>query len=711
MLGLSASADVRWRLLPVLLVFCLAVLPRVLTLGRGLTTDEAYHWVAYRSADFLSAISAGRFADTMITGHPGVTTMWLGSIGLLLEQSVGAGLKPTPTGVGASTGLNPAPTGASFEMHLTLMRLPVAVATSLIVVAGYVLLRRILGPTVALIAALLWATDPFLVAHSRLLHLDGMLTMLMLLATLALLAACFTADGARVSPRWPLLILAGIATGLALLTKSLAILLAPIALLILITWGLLAPCHRLDRLGNKQSVAIHLICGKISGSWFLVLGSGLGVLLPALITAFLAWPALWVTPSHAIGSVVNEVIANGGTPQKGNFLLGTNFLTDAPGILFYPVTLFARLTPWVVVGLLALLVAVMRQWDWLRPRHTPLLLLAVATLLLPLVLTLPPKKFDRYALPSVPLLHILAACGLYWLGTHLPLLPRRVAIGFTTIAALATLLIFHPYYLAYYNPLIGGSAGATRLVPVGWGEGLDIAADWLNQQPDITKGKVATWSPPTLQAYLHTPTTWQGDIVNGAVSYVVVYINQAQTGKESQYFGAITARCSPVHTVEMHGIPYARIYRIPLFIPRLTAPARFGDTLVLADSVLVPPAPCSTEPFTLTLVFEPLASPQQPLFLFLHVVGPGGKVTQLDLPLASLIPPEAWQPGERVPYTIQLPLPADAPPGDYQIVLGLYNVADGVRLPIQAVTAQPPTLVSPDTLQVARFEHLPTVQP
>ncbi|NJP07139.1 MAG: hypothetical protein HC837_16730 [Chloroflexaceae bacterium] len=49
--------------------------------------------------------------------------------------------------------------------------------------------------------------------------------------------------------------------------------------------------------------------------------------------------------------------------------------------------------------------------------RTPLLLLLGAIVLLLLALTILPKKFDRYALPAVPLLQILAACGLVWLGS------------------------------------------------------------------------------------------------------------------------------------------------------------------------------------------------------------------------------------------------------------------------------------------------------
>jgi 4-amino-4-deoxy-L-arabinose transferase-like glycosyltransferase len=665
----------RRPLLLALAVCLLALLPRAFGLHLGLTTDEAYHWIGYRSAEFLHAVAAGRFAETMITGHPGVTTMWLGSAGLLVERAL------------QQVGLLQSP--ATTAAHLIVMRLPMALATSLAVGGGFLLLRRIVGTGVALLAALLWASDPFLVAHSRLLHLDALLTMLMLLATLALLAACYGPEGLHLRPDGRMLLLAGLFSGLALLTKSLAALLAPIGAIILLTWYV-------QRRRITRGWALPLLLSAVL-TW-----GGI-----TLLAALLLWPALWVVPVQAVASVVGEVLTNAGTPQKGNFLLGENYLTTAPGLLFYPLTLFSRLTPWVVVGLLALLLAGARHWPWLRAHRTPLLLLLAAALLVPLALTIPPKKFDRYALPSVPLLHVLAAGGFLWLGARLPRYGRRLAAGLTAATAVLTLLVFQPYYLAYYNPLVGGSLLAPRLVPVGWGEGLDQAAFWLNEHADLERGAVGTWSPPTLEAYLAGQSTWQGAILTGDLAHMVVYINQVQSGKESQYFGDVHAACMPQHVISMRGIDYAWIYHVPTYTPRLEASARLGEAVRVSDAVLVPPAACSCEPHILTLVFEPLRQPAQPLFLFLHVVdAQGAPVFQADLPLSSLVPAAAWETGGQVPYTLDLPLPPETSSGEYRILAGLYDPASAERLPVQLAAGAPPALAGPGALRVGSFEIL-----
>src|SRR5258708_7825180 len=63
-----------------LLVLGAALLPRVLGLADFFTIDEADHWIL-RVRLFSEALGRHNWAGTNLTGHPGVTTMWLGSLG------------------------------------------------------------------------------------------------------------------------------------------------------------------------------------------------------------------------------------------------------------------------------------------------------------------------------------------------------------------------------------------------------------------------------------------------------------------------------------------------------------------------------------------------------------------------------------------------------------------------------------------------------
>ncbi|MEI6179653.1 MAG: glycosyltransferase family 39 protein, partial [Chloroflexales bacterium] len=319
----------RW-LLP-LLVGVVALLPRLSGLPDFFTTDEAYHWIT-RTERFAVAVGAGRWADTILTGHPGVTLLWLGGCGLSLERLlVGAGWI-TPTN---SLG------------HLAWLRLGPVLAHMLALSGGYLLLRRLVRPALALVAALLWATSPFLVAHGRLLHLDALLTDFCTLTLLATLVACRAAR-----PR-PWLVGAGVLCGLALLTKGPALIVLPVLGLTLFALG--GARRPPPAQGNRlvAFVAAHL---RWAVPRYLLL------LTVAAATVFLLWPALWAVPDQAVGRYVDEIVGNGGRANgDGQFFLGKS---DAdPGLFFYPFASLYRLTPGELLGL-ALLPLVL--WSWTR---------------------------------------------------------------------------------------------------------------------------------------------------------------------------------------------------------------------------------------------------------------------------------------------------------------------------------------------------------
>lgn len=667
----------RANILIVGLLLVIALLPRSFGLGRALTNDEAYQWQD-RSAIFLAALLEGHLAETAITEHPGVMTMWLGSGGLLLERMLlHRGLIPPTTfewerpvldqdiAFGERLKRIGIDSPAAYETHLTLMRLPLAWATALLIVLAYLLLRRLLDPRVALVAALLWATDPFLVAHSRVLHVDALLTLFMLLGTLALILAGFDKTGPRERLHMPLVILGGVATGLALLAKVTAGLMLPIGVLIIGAWY-----WQRRHAPQTQPMQMALVA--------LVTWGGL-----TLLTIFVGWPALWVAPRQTLELVFAGASDEGGSPYKFNFLLGHAYRHTDPGPLFYPVTLLSRTTPWVLLGWVGLLVEAVRRWSWLQPRRGVMLLFLLIPLGILTALTIVPQKFDRYALPAIPLLHILAASGLLWIGMQLRGWLRFVGGCVLAASAAVTLGLFHPYYLAYYSPLLGGSSQAVKLVPVGWGEGMDLVADWLNARPDITAGKVAVWPHVTLHPYLYTDVSGQGTSA-AAINYLVVYVSQTQTGFESGQYDAFYPNCPPLHTVQIHGIDYAWIYKVHHPLLREDLAVQFGETVALDRVELRTADVCTCSPATIKLWLQPVNPPTQPLFLFIHLLdAQGATVAQYDLPLAGVIPAAAWQSGEVVPYGLEMRTAAGLPPGRYQVALGLYQAADGVRLPVQ----------------------------
>ncbi len=85
-----------------------------------------------------------------------------------------------------------------------------------------------------------------------------------------------------------------------------------------------------------------------------------------------------------------------------------------------------------------------------------------------------------------------------------------------------------------------------------------------------------------------------------------------------------------------------------------------------------------------TLTWQGLARMDQDYTVFVHLLGPDGRVHgQIDAwPVQGTYPTSTWPPGERISDRYAVPLDADAPPGSYQLEIGVYLLATNTRLPV-----------------------------
>ncbi|GAC1649674.1 MAG: hypothetical protein NVS4B8_23420 [Herpetosiphon sp.] len=516
-------------------IFLLALVPRGWFTGTVVTIDEQYEWFG-DAEKMLAAVRSQHWEQTIIVGHPGVTTLWLGGIGAAMHRGLAK--------LGLVSLRDPL-------VHRELLRLPVAGVTALCIALSVPLLCRLLGRRVAWLAALVLATDPFLVAHGQLLHIDALLTAFINLSILQALVAFRLDEGVtgQARPvRWGMLAASGVTAGLALLSKTPALILVPMVGLIGLIGGWRAP-----RLSRRVPLAAWLMWGMV-----------------ALATWFVLWPAAWVSVPHVLSTMYHEMRDNGGSAHHwGNFFLG--HADAAPGWLFYPVAVAMRLTQWTLVGVAGLVFAAVR-------RRTPLPSMRVVVVLLVFVLAFAgimsafPKKFDRYVLPVVPAIGVLAAVGLLslldWLPRWLPLfggkghlrggwLPWALTLGLFV----STLVWYQPYELAYYNPLLGGGPVAAKTVPVGWGEGLDEAGAFIAAQGTGCDVPVASPFQAVLARYVcnkvvilweATQPTYRG--------YVVLYTNQTQAGNTPELTARLLGKERPLHVVRIHGVDLAFVY-------------------------------------------------------------------------------------------------------------------------------------------------------
>lgn len=135
-------------------------------------------------------------------------------------------------------------------------------------------------------------------------------------------------------------------------------------------------------------------------------------------------------------------------------------------------------------------------------------------------------------------------------------------------------------------------------------------------------------------------------------------------------------------------------------IPFVRRNARFGEVAELLGYELRPGEPraritplegadertlAAGEPLQINLYWRALADTDVDYVLFIHVYDANDqRVAQRDLPLRySDYPTSRWQPGELVIDRADMPLPA-LPPGDYRLLIGLYDAATGAALPTPA---------------------------
>jgi hypothetical protein len=556
---IPASQSTKARLFNFMLlsgVFLLIALPRWLVVAQAATADET-KWVA-RAANFSSALSSGDLALTYQSEHPGVTTMWAGALGLNIlfpEYTAQAPGQLAPHELDRfllDHGYTPLQALVAGRQVMVLFN---ALALTLV----FLYTRRLVDLQTALLTAVFFALSPFFVAHTHLMHLDGLAGSLMLLSLLAFL-------GYLDRERWPDLLLSGAAAGLAWLTKTPAIALAPILLIIAV---LLAWQKRQEGIkGTLWKVGIPLLTWGITG----------------LLTFVLLWPAMWIDPLQTLSSIFQEALgyAGGGhgDPVFFNGAIYEDGRIPAGVISFYPITYLWRSTPVVLIGLALVIPALWKRWPPLdrRTAWQTIISLLFYAILFTLFMNLGDKKFDRYLIPIYPALQLAAAAG--WVALARRLSNRYLVLSnqfsvfsflFFVFCFLAVVQLFSfwsvfPYPLSYYNPLLGGSGLAPQVMQIGWGEGLDEAGRYLSDQPGSESMTVASWYRSVLAYHFDGSTisinaelTPEEKAAIETADYAVLYIHQWQRYAPPELLDEFAGRV-PEHTIEINGLEYARIY-------------------------------------------------------------------------------------------------------------------------------------------------------
>ncbi len=656
-----STVDSRRLWIAMALMALLIWLPRGLALDRFVTADE-HAWLA-RSGNFYRALSRGDLAATFQRHHPGVTTTWAGMAGYLTTYPAYA--KEAPAYYGYLTEEVEAFLRSQGHDPLQVLaagRAFVALAVTLSLLVAYWLAIGLLGFWPATLGFALIATAPFHIAHSRLLHLDGLVSSFMFLAIVAFVAYAQ-------KPRWSVLMISGIAAGLAWLTRSPSLFLLPYSAVI----GLMAIAWREPGAEARRTLWRMLKAGII---WAVV-----GVLCYVLL-----WPSMWINPVGSIQDVLSAATEYATEGHLKPIFFNGNVIAGDPGLSFYPITWLWRTTPLVLLGLAAAIaVAVARAapLDKYTTRFTvaSLVLYAVG---FTLFMSLGAKKFDRYLLPVYPALALVAGMGITGLGEWLLRLVSDAVARCIMPALLAIVLVVQvililptfPYYLSYYNPLLGGGRRAPSVMMIGWGEGGDQAAAFLDEQPDAAQSVVAS-------GYTNGPFSYFYDgetaplYFRAMADYAVVFVQDWQRQLPSRRAAAYYAEHEPMHTVRINGIDYAHIYDLnampqPDYVTDwLDAD---GEAVIRLQSYQLPAAAIKAgETVSTILYLENRAPIDSNLNVLVRLIGADGQeiAREEGWPWGSAT--SNWAVGDVWPDGHDLVIPEDAQPGWYRLDVAFYD--------------------------------------
>jgi len=654
-----------WSFLGALLVFAVAFPPRVVRF-----VDSSMIWQS-RARAFMEALETGDWSATLQAPHPGVTTMWLAG----LARQVSLAFVPDFDDL-------------SLVEQSQIELIPIAFVVSAGIACAFLLLARLLGRRVAMVTALLLALDPCHIALSKAVHVDALLSVFCMLSALCMWM--FVAFGA-----WRYVALSGALAALALLSKTPAVFLVPYFGLTLLVWGARAWSDLRRPLSSTP---------RWRGLFPLLRKAGTLALIWALAfvaTYWLIWPSMWTQPGKTLAVTFGGATYYRDTPHENPVLFLGKVTNQDPGPLFYPVNMAIKSTGVTLVGFVAGLVLLFRRGLPERQRLTLWLGLAFVVGFTA-QMTLGQKKFDRYALPALQFIVILAGAG--WVYGLERLIGRRTHL--LTLALCAVLALQgavsiprHPYYGTHYNYLLGGPRWILEHNVVAGqehAEGLEIAAEYLNALP---LSKLLVVGAQSFGGFYHHFQGKTVPLTDDRVDYVLftrAALVRRMLATAWQAVWETYRDRQPKLVVRFDGVPYVWVYKTGPIVEDDDIPYRVdatvGTSLRLLGYDMQPERVQAGEIISLTLYWEALSTPAGDYTVFVHLLDPVGEIRgQKDNPPQNaMYPTYLWDAGDRVVDEYQIVVHPDAPAGSYTLAVGMYTLQTMERLPVATRSGDAP---------------------
>lgn len=403
-----------------------------------------------------------------------------------------------------------------FQTDWALKKIPLVLWQCVLLgIIGYVF-WRLSGGMAASLVTLLLAQSPILIAHTRIYAMDSLLSEFCLLSLGLLLLWQKTSERRY-------LFFAGFTAAAALLSKLPAVILIPLTPLYVMWWR-----------GIEKKTANYFLV------WVIGYAIGLCLILPSFL----------INPSSVIGDFLEFFRSNeySGAHQNARF--------------YYVSTLAFFMTPVEMAALAVLTVALIRKRPFPYEREMGLFIVFALTFFIMMSLGL--KKGDRYILPVFLAIDVITSYVLLWLiQNYKQIRPARIALGifaFLFVWQVIDVAQLNTYVLAYVNPITKPFLKNRRL---GWGEGLDLAAHYLNQKPNGKTLTAASYYPVEFSYRLDGDVKPVHNWNSESVDYVVLYRAMLERGQDSWEQDVLDhfKNKRPEKTISLGGVEYVWIYK------------------------------------------------------------------------------------------------------------------------------------------------------
>lgn len=370
----------------------------------------------------------------------------------------------------------------------------------LTVLTGLVLVlwaRELFGENAAVLAALLWAACPNILAHGSLVTTD-------LGAAAFFVFTLYAAWKHAEKPTWWRAIVWGVLLGLAQIAKYTCVLLIALSLAVWMVRRVRnseLPTIGWKRLVSQAAMVLGL-CGVVWNAGYLFDGS----FRPLGSYAFRSKALSRLNGVDAIKSIP--------VPLPRQYVLGLDRqkqIMESPHPVFldgewntegfasyYPKTLLYKLSHGLQLLIVCVVLFFVSPGSMLRNGRVQCAILLPAAAMMFAAGAGGMQLGIRYVLPAIPFLILFTAQAAWWCDWKKSR-GRTAVVIVLTIAACAALR-YHPYHLAYFNELAGGPIGGRAHLldsNLDWGQDLRSLKEWMveNQRNEISLAYFGTMSP------------------------------------------------------------------------------------------------------------------------------------------------------------------------------------------------------------------------